>query len=248
MAQSYHLSLSQFDGPLDLLLTLIGKAKIDIKDIFVSEVTEQYIRSIESTNDLDMDDASEFIEMAATLLYIKTKSLLPSDEEEEEDEEDIKQELIRRLEEYQAVKKMAEEMQSFEKAAAALFCKLPEEYPLPPPNYELTGMTLTKLSRAINDLLARIKDKEDLSPKVRRIMRESYTVSSCIKHILRRVKKGSLSFFELLSDDPTKEEVVTHFLALLELLRLGKVHCVQEGIEEEILLRYAEEGESNDDA
>ena len=87
------LHLSQFEGPLDMLLFLIGKAKIDIKDIFVSQVTDQYIQSVQNAPDLDMDDASAFISMAATLLEIKSRALLPKPPKEEE--EDPEQALIR---------------------------------------------------------------------------------------------------------------------------------------------------------
>ena len=117
MNMAITLHLSQFDGPLDMLLFLIGKAKVDIKDIFVSEVTDQYIQSVQNAPDLDMDDASAFISMAATLVEIKSRSLLPKPRTEE-DEEDPAQALIRQLEEYQKVKMMVEDMQGFEKAAA----------------------------------------------------------------------------------------------------------------------------------
>lgn len=244
----YHLQ--KFSGPLDLLLALIGKAKIDIRDIFVSEVTEQYIQSIANIENIDMDEASEFIEMASRLLYIKTKSLLPSEKEEEEEGESEEEKLIRQLEEYQKLKQIAEEMADFEKAAANLFHKLPEEFPLPPKSFELKGLSLEKLTKAIGELLKRIEDEEEIKPVQRRIVREAFTVPNCMHSILRRVKKGRLSFFELLSKKPTKEEVVTNFLALLELLKLGKLNCEQSE-DEDIILSYCEanepEEEMNDD-
>lgn len=235
----YHLE--NFSGPLDLLLTLIGKAKIDIKDIFVSEVTEQYIQSIASLENIDMDEASEFIEMASRLLYIKTKSLLPSENKEDEEEGESEEEkLIRQLEEYQRLKKLAEEMAGFEKAAANLFHKLPEEFPLPPKSFELSGLSLEKLTRAISELLSRIDDEEEKTPVQRRIIREAFTVPDCMRSILRRVKRGRLSFLELLSKRPSREEVVTHFLALLELLKLGRISCEQGTSDDDIILGYKE--------
>ena len=90
-----HIRLKQFDGPLDLLLHLIGKAKIDLKDVFVSEITEQYIEAVQSAPDFDMDEASEFVAMAALLLEIKSRSLLPKPPKE--DEEDPEQLLLQRL-------------------------------------------------------------------------------------------------------------------------------------------------------
>ena len=114
------LKLKDFNGPLDMLLFMIGKAKIDIKDIFVSEVTNQYIRSVRETDDMDMDEASSFIQMAATLLEIKSRSLLPKPAPPEGEEEDPQAVLIRQLEEYARFKQIASDMQGFEKVAALM--------------------------------------------------------------------------------------------------------------------------------
>ena len=113
-----YISLRQFEGPLDLLLHLITKAKIDIKDIFVSEITEQYLDSMRGLDELDMDTASEFLTMAATLLEIKSRALLPRPPAEPEDgEETPEQALIRRLEEYKLYKESAGRMKEFEQVA-----------------------------------------------------------------------------------------------------------------------------------
>ena len=224
------LHLGQFEGPLDMLLFLIGKAKIDIKDIFVSQVTDQYIQSVQNAPDLDMDDASAFINMAATLLEIKSRALLPKPKLEE-GEEDPEQALIRQLEEYQRFKEIAQNMQGFEKAAALMFEKLPEEYPLPPPTLELKNLTMEGLLAAFARVMARVKE-EDEEPiqTARRIVRDEFTVPRCSAHILRRLKKGPVKFDELFSPQPSRDEVVTLFLALLELLRLGRVSAEQDGI------------------
>ena len=116
---AYEVQLKQFEGPLDLLLHLIARAKVDICDIFVSEITEQYLASMADIDSLDMDTASEFLTMAATLLEIKSRALLPRlPDPEEEGEETPEQALIRRLHEYRAIKEGAAEMQSIERAAA----------------------------------------------------------------------------------------------------------------------------------
>ena len=229
------LHLSQFDGPLDMLLFLIGKAKIDIKDIFVSEVTDQYIQSVQNAPDLDMDDASAFISMAATLLEIKSRALLPKPPAPEE--EDPEQALIRQLEEYQRFKEIARNMQDFEKAAAQMFEKLPEEYPLPPPTLELTGLTLDGLLAAFARVMARVpEEEEEAVHAARRIVRDEYTVPRCSAHILKTLKKGPVSFEALFSPEPSRDEVVTLFLALLELLRLGRVSARQDGVFGEMVL------------
>ena len=234
------LHLKDFDGPLDMLLFLIGKAKIDIREIFVSQVTDQYIQSVQNAPDLDMDDASAFIAMAATLLEIKSRSLLPKPREE-----DPEQALIRQLEEYQRFKQIAQDMQGFEKAAALMYQKLPEEYPLPPPTLELKGLTLEGLIAAFARVMARAAEEpeeKDLAP--RRIIRDEYTVPRCTAHILRRLKKGPVRFEELFSKNPTRDEVVTLFLALLELLRLGRAAVSQKGIFGEMRVE-AREGNSD---
>ena len=223
------LHLSQFEGPLDMLLFLIGKAKINIREIFVSEVTDQYIQSVKSAPDLDMDDASAFISMAATLLEIKSRSLLPKPKTEEE--EDPEAALIRQLEEYQRFKQIAQDMQGFEKAAAQMYEKLPEEYPLPPPTLELKGLTMDGLLAAFARVMARIPEEEEEPVRIaRRIVRDEYTVPRCSAHILRRLKKGPVRFEDLFSPHPSRDEVVTLFLALLELLRLGRAGVVQDGV------------------
>ncbi|MBE5787902.1 MAG: hypothetical protein E7324_10270, partial [Clostridiales bacterium] len=187
----------------------------------------------------DMDDASAFITMAATLLEIKSRALLPR--QEEPDEEDPEQALIRQLEEYQRFKQIAQDMQGFEKAAALMYQKLPEEYPLPPPTLELTGLTLNGLIAAFARVMARVHpDEEEPIQVARRIVRDEYTVPRCTAHILKRLKKGPVKFDELFSSSPSRDEVVTLFLALLELLRLGRAAVIQEGIFGDMMLEPRE--------
>jgi segregation and condensation protein A len=230
------LQLQDFSGPLDLLLYMVGKAKIDIKDIFVSQITDQYIRFVQDAQQLDMDDASAFIQMAATLLEIKSRSMLPKPPPPEE--EDPQTLLIRQLEEYAIFKQIAYDMQGFEKAAALVYEKLPEEYTLPPPSFEIAGLTMEGLIAALRRVLSRTPKEELDSPEMlsRHIMRDEYRVPECMLSIVHRLKRGSLSFDALLSEHPSREEVVTFFLALLELLRLGRVQAVQDNNYGDILL------------
>ena len=211
MAMTFQLK--DFDGPLDLLLFLINKEKIDIKDIFVSQITDQYIDSVRNAPDLDMDDATDFLVMA----------------------------LIRRLEEYKRFRETASAMKQFEQAAANLFTKLPEEYPLPPQETELVGLTLQGLTEAFLRIWAR-KPATDDSPETnhyapRDIHRDEHNVQECMLTLLKGVSsRGCLRFEETFSAAPSKEEVVTLFLALLELLKLGEIHAEQEGTWGEIVL------------
>ena len=234
----YIVSLKQFDGPLDLLLTLISNAKIDIHDIFVSEITEQYLETMKLVDELDMDSASEFLQMAATLLEIKSRAMLPKPPKPEDPEELSPEEaLIRQLEEYRQFKEVSARMHELEEEARALMTKLPEEYPLPPPNIEITGLTIEKLIRAYRRVLERAARAEAADRMAsREIHRDTFTVANCMARISRRVRKGRCVFSELFDEAYTRQEVVTMFMALLELIKLNRLHVSQEGAYDEIYL------------
>lgn len=234
----YIVSLKQFDGPLDLLLTLISDAKIDIQDIFVSEITEQYLESMRLVDELDMESASEFLQMAATLLEIKSRAMLPRPPKPEaEGALSPEEELIRQLTEYKHFKEASARMKALEEEARALLTKLPEEYPLPPPNIEITGLTLEKLARAFRRVLERAEQNERNERMANReIRRDSFTVSGCMTVIARRLRKGSCRFDELFADDFHREEVITMFLAILELARLNRLKVEQRSAYGEIYL------------
>ena len=230
-----HIQLKQFDGPLDLLLHLIGRAKIDIKDIFVSEITEQFIQAVGNATDFDMDEASEFITMAALLVEIKSRSLLPKPQSEEE--EDPEQLLIDRLNAYKQFKESAVSMTEFEQSARQVFGKLPEEIPLPPPTLEIDGLTLDMLWEA----LLRIAEREPKEPAeegqhLKDIHRDHYSVDECIYNIRDRLKKGPVAFSNLFAGRPSRQEAVTLFIALLELLKRGKAHVTQDKTFDQIML------------
>ena len=245
-----YVSLKQFEGPLDLLLHLISKAKVDIKDIFVSEITEQYLASMQGIDELEMDTASEFLTMAATLLEIKSRALLPRPPAEaEEGEETPEQALIRRLEEYKLYKESAGRMKEFEKAAMQVFSKLPEEYPLPPQPVELTGLSLDGLVRALERIIARQTQVDEPGRVFRSIARDAFTIEQCTFNLTARLKKGPVLFTDMLSDRVTKNEIVSYFMAMLELLKLGKLHAEQEEVYDDILiLPGRRDGEDDDGA
>ena len=244
MAYVVDLKRYEYSGPLDLLLDMISHAKIDIKDIFISEITEQYLESMSQLNDLDMDSASEFLQMAATLLEIKSRALLPKPPvEEDPDAESPEEALIRQLEEYKRFKEISQEMKQLEEEAKSLLTKLPEEYPLPPPTIELTGLTLAGLTKAFARVLKRLEqqaENEQFEQFSKAEMRkEVYTVGQCMARIQKRIKSGPVNFFALFEDAPTKEEVITVFLALLELLKLNKARAEQKSEYEDIIIMQA---------
>jgi len=234
----YVVTLKQFDGPLDLLLTLITNAKVDIQDIFVSEITEQYLESMKLVGELDMDSASEFLQMAATLLEIKSRAMLPRPPKPEaEGELSPEEALIRQLEEYRQFKEISGRLQELEKQAKALMTKLPEEYPLPPPTIEITGLTLDRLHRAFLRVLERAEAMEASDRLAsREIRRDSFTVSGCMARIQRKLNRGAFRFSELFDGRMARPELIAMFMALLELVKLGRVSVEQRGAYEEIFL------------
>ena len=231
-----HIRLKQFDGPMDLLLHLIGKAKIDIKDVFVSEITEQFIEAVRNAPDYDLEQASEFIAMAALLVEIKSRALLPKPPRTDE-EEDPEQALIARLIAYKQFKEGALSMADFEKNAMQVFGKLPEEIPLPPPTLEIDGLTLEALWHALRRIAER-KPKEDreVDYHLRDIRRDCFTVEGCMEVIQSRLSIGVTCFDDLLCGAPGREEIVTLFIALLELLKLGKAYVTQDETFDRIML------------
>ena len=237
----YIVSLKQFDGPLDLLLTLISNAKVDIQDIFVSEITEQYLETMKLVDELDMDSASEFLQMATTLLEIKSRAMLPKPPKpENEDELSPEEALIKQLTEYKQFKEASERMHQLEEEARALMTKMPEEYPLPPPNIEITGLTLDKLVRAFRRVLARAEASERAESMANReIRRDQFTVSGCMSRIARKLRGGRFAFSELFDERMSRAELITMFSALLEMAKLGRVHIEQEAAYEEIYLTSA---------
>ena len=238
---AYTVSLKLFDGPLDLLLTLIGKARIDIQEIFVSEITEQYLAYMAGVDELDMESASEFLQMAATLVEIKSRAMLPKPPRVEDEEGLTPEEaLVRQLTEYKKFKEASREMQKLESEAREILTKLPEEFPLPPQEVELTGLTLEKLTRAFARVLKRLEESRSGSGPQRHIRRDTYTVGQCMARIGRMVRKGRCAFTALFEDAADRDEVITMFMAMLEMVKHSRLHISQESTYGEIYLERAE--------
>lgn len=219
------LKLSQFEGPLDLLLHLLEKDKIDIKDIFVSDITEQYLNYVADLSQLDMENASEFLTVAAHLLEIKSRSLLPKPVPLEEGEEDPEQALIRRLTEYKLYKEAGEKLHDMEEENLKVYYKLPEEIHLQE-RIELEDMKLDALMEAFREVLRRVESKAP--PRQREIRRDIYTVKGKMAYIRRRLAvKKEISFFDLFEEDGNKSEVVTTFSAMLELWKNRYLNLTQ---------------------
>jgi len=229
------LNLEVFEGPLDLLLYLIKKDEIDIYDIPIERITKQYLQYMELFKILDLDVAGEFVVMAANLIYIKSRSLLPVSQQppdEEAEEEDPRWELVRQLLEYKKFKEAAEHLQTRAQVQENLFSRVPEK-----PEFSgerpLGEVSIFDLLNAFQTMLKRVNVKEDL----REIFEENFTVSDKIDLILKMMASGvALKFSELFANAASRTEIVVTFLAMLELIRLKQLRAVQPEVFEEIEL------------
>lgn len=236
MEIEYKVQIQQFEGPLDLLLHLIGRARIDIEQIFVSEVTGQYLDYVADMQMLSMDRASEFIEMAATLVYIKSRMILPC-EPVEEDEEDPEQELIDRLKEYKIYKDASLALKEREAAGLAVYYKLPEEVSFGEEKWEIEQVTLDSLCDAYKEVLLRLPDAKYERVQEVEIHKDMFTVKDRTRYILHKLSRmGSASFFSLFDQSRTRLEVAVTFLAVLDLLHRNFISITQEACYQDILI------------
>jgi segregation and condensation protein A len=232
----YKVRIEHFEGPLDLLLHLIGRARIDIEDIFVSEVTGQYLEYVSEMDSMSMESASEFLEMAAALLYIKSRMIIPTEEPETE-EEDPEQELIARLKTYKIYKEAAESLKEFEAKAEHTYFKLPEEIGFPEEKQLIEQMTLDNLYVAYMDVLGRQPDAEFEHLEEVEIRKDAYTIRERSRYILRMLNQcGMTTFGALFSEARTRIEVAVTFIALLNMLHKNLVSIQQDGCFDEIYI------------
>ena len=215
---SLKFKLDQFEGPLDLLYHLVKGAKIDIRDIFISQITEQYLEMIKDLDGLDMEKAADFTLMASTLLEIKSKRLLPKPEVLlDQEEEDIEEKFYRQFEEYKLFKEASEKLKACEDVGK--FYKEPDqsagEY-----RYELPEMlNVDALINAFSSLLHKVSVKAETITE-RKIEKDRFTVAEKIAQIKDSLLiKDRFKFNELFEEDYSKSEIINTFLALLELLK-----------------------------
>jgi len=236
----YKVRLEIFEGPLDLLLYLIKRDEIDIQEISIERITGQYLEYLQAFKELKIDIAGEFIVMAANLIYLKSRSLLPLDQqppEEDAEEDDPRWDLIRQLIEYKKFKEAAAQLQVREWEQERIFTRDgggPEETrPL-----RLGEVSIFQLINAFQNVVKRLDAREDL----REIFGERFTVSEKIERILQRMANGgSIRFSELFGDSASRVEIVVTFLALLELIRLKQVRAIQRDLFGEIEIARAVE-------
>lgn len=223
----HKVKLEIFEGPLDLLLYLIKKDEVDIYDIPIAMITNQYLEYLEMMNMLDLDIAGEFIVMAATLMQIKSRMLLPPEEApiEEMDEEDPRSELVRKLLEYKKFKEVADKLAEIETKASQQWTRKIEERPLPEIEDESAFF-----EASIFDLLTAFSKilKEVPKDAFHKVVKDKFTVADKIHdiaHIL--VDEPKIYFSSLFKNSGSKFEIVVTFLAVLELIRLKEILIIQ---------------------
>ncbi len=231
--------LDKFEGPLDLLLHLIKDAKIDIKDIFISTITEQFLEYINEFSEMPVEKVGDFIEMAAMLLEIKSKKLLPPPpKEDDEDEEDPEKKLIRQLEEYKLFKEQSEVLSNLENVNSL--------YKDPEPlangyRYELKDFSFDKLLDAFALIMHKVEQRAEV-PEAKQIAKDRFTVAQKMADIKDKLlQTDKIRFSELYQDDYSKSEVINTFLALLELLKTQMIKVLQPDIFSDIFIEKNEE-------
>src|SRR6266540_4455264 len=237
----YKVQFDVFEGPLDLLLYLVKKEEVDIYEINLTKIARQFIEYIELMRELDLQVAGEFLVMASTLMYIKSRELLPVDQqvqaEGDEEEEDPRWELIRQLVEYKKFKDAAVRLQEREAEQENVFPRLPGKLQFepasPPPRPDVS---LFDLLNAVSNVLKRFQQKES----GRDVFEDKWTVSQKIELLRQTIAgKPALKFSELFEQTTSRSEVVVTFLALLELIRLKQVVVCQPAPFSEIEIRRA---------
>ncbi len=243
--------LENFEGPLDLLLHLIEKNKVSIYDIPIVLITEQYLEYVSHMETEDLGVMSEFLVMAATLLDIKSRMLLPVSEEEDEEEEDPRAELVARLLEYRMYKQMAVTLQDMEEEATQHLYKEPT-IPREVAKYEapvnldelLDGLTLSRLQSIFESVMRRQTDRVDpIHSKFGNIVREPVSLEKKIGSIMDFARQNrKFSFRQMLSGQASKVDVVVTFLAVLELMRMGHIRLTQRELFDDMDIELTESG------
>lgn len=245
--QKYAIKIDNFEGPLDLLCHLIDKNKMNIYDINLSQITDQYIEYLKEQEKLNLEIASEFLVMASTLLYLKSKNLLPKQEEEEE--EITEEELIRRIIEYKKFKEISKVLKQNYIEYSNRYYKLPEEIELPKQKIEKDYD-----KDVIPDIYKNVieKNEQKINQNAKNIEKiaitDNYTVASKVRQMFKvLVKQKSFIFNKLFSlKKHNKQEVVTAFSGLLELSRRSKVETDQEELFGDILVKKSNKKAVND--
>lgn len=225
--------IKNYDNPYELLLAIMDDKKVDLKTVVLSEITDEYLEYIRQSDTFDLDQASDFLAVAATLLEIKVKALLPKPEEPKDDELDPEKELLRKIEEYKIMKEAAEELKAIEDIDR--FYKAPDES-VNDYRYVLKQMNMDNLLNAFTKMMIKLQQKTTIS-KERKIEKDRFTVAEkifSIKVIMN--EREQMHFSEMFDEDYTKSEVISTFQAMLELMKLQFLKVQQNSLFDDILL------------
>lgn len=248
------VKLQTFEGPLDLLLHLIDKAEVDIYDIPIKTVTDQYMEYLDAMQELELEVTSEFLVMAATLLSIKSKMLLPKppvleldfDDYMADEDYDPRAELVAKLVEYRKYKAIADHLRDKEVERSRLYTREPEDLtPYVPVTQDspLKGLHIGDLVRAFQKAVHRMKNRE----LVTKIRKDEISVKDRMFEMLDTLERhgGKMFFFRLIGETASRDTVVVTFLAMLELMKVKKIVCFQHELFDDIVIEARKDGASH---
>jgi segregation and condensation protein A len=228
----YKVKFEVFEGPMDLLLYLVKKEEVDIYEVNLTKIAREFIEYVDLMREFDIEIAGEFLVMASTLMYIKSKELLPVDQQVQADEddegEDPRWELIRKLVEYKKFKDAADKLGTLEHDQEDVYPRLPakQEFEMPEDRGPGLKVSIFDLINAVNDVIKRVEAR---THDIRQIEDDHFTVADKINALRERLANQTrFTFSELFADAAGRNEVVATFLAMLELIRLEQIKIDQE--------------------
>ncbi|ALS22738.1 MULTISPECIES: segregation and condensation protein A [Paenibacillus] len=248
------VKLETFEGPLDLLLHLIDKAEVDIYDIPIKDITDQYMEYLDAMQELELEVTSEFLVMAATLLSIKSKMLLPKppvvdlefDDYMMDEDYDPRAELVAKLIEYRKYKAIADHLRDKEVERSLIFTREPEDltpYVSTVIENPVKGLHVADLVHAFRKALRRMHSRQAIA----KIRKDEISVKDRMLEVLEALESqgGKVLFSRLLQEDTTREAVVVTFLAMLELMKIKRIICFQHRLFDDIVIQAREDGTAN---
>lgn len=237
----HKIILEAFEGPLDLLLNLIEKAKVDIYDIPINIITEQYMEYIYELEELNLDVASDFLILASTLLQIKSRMLLPKEKvliDGEEIELDPRDELVLQILSYKTFKEVAEQLREIGEVESMAYYKPQEDLSFFDDEEENIGpFDLNQLINSINNILEK-KTQLNIDFNISEIEREEYSIKECSEIIVKKLSENkSFKFTDLLQKDTRRNEIIAYFLSILELSKTGYITIKQEEFYGDLIIK-----------
>lgn len=238
----YRINIKTYEGPMDLLLDLIKQNEIDIYDIPIAKITEQFLDYLKTIEKLNLEVTSDFILMAATLIEIKSKMLLPKqvyeDEENEDDIADPRAELVQKLLEYEKFKKISNDLKESLDYESKAFYKLQEDFSSIDEKDFLKNLNLNNLLKTFNNIMEKHINKFEVSE----IIQESFSTEEAIKILKNMLEENKkISFLDLIKKS-NKAEIITYFLSILEAMKMGILYAKQnKDFDDIILLRRTDE-------